>query len=155
MAESTASAASDDEEPRSVYVIEIAPRWYSAIGPEVAEGMQCLYVGESKSPPGKRFTQHRRGHGFRKRGGTAAASPFRVIAAARRSAGLTGTLIDGEDAWLRRDLMERLAPEPAVGKAAALALELATAERLRSDGYFVIGPKPPRAERRKRNRAQA
>ena len=142
----------DLSELRSIYVIQIAPKWYPVLGRTIDSATEYLYVGQSKSPAGKRFKQHRRGHGFDKKGGEAAAAPFRGIAESRRSQGLRGTLEDGEDAWLRRDLMDGL--EPVVGKTAAESLELATAERLREAGYYVFGPRPSRAERRQHNRGK-
>ncbi len=136
-------------EPRWIYVIEIAATWYSDLGPAIPDGKTCLYVGQSKNRPRKRFKQHRRGHPFVKKGGEAAANPFRAIAQARSAQGLRATLVEDEDAWLRRDLMNQR--EPAMGKSAALDLELATAERLRAQGYHVLGPRPSREERKRRN----
>lgn len=139
----------DDNAPHWVYVIEIAAKWYPDLGPTIPEGKTCLYVGQSKRRPRKRFKQHRRGHPFVKKGGEAAANPFRDIAQARLRQGLRATLVMDEDARLRRDLMDER--EPVIGKSAAEDLEFATAERLRGEGYYVFGPKPSREERRRRN----
>lgn len=130
-----------DSHPRSIYVIEIDPKWYEDLGPTIPSGVTCLYVGQSKSPPKKRFKQHRRGHTYRKKGGESAAKVFRNIAAARSATGAQRTLVEREDAWLRHDLMRGI--EPVVGEPAALELELETAERLRAMGYHVFGPKSP------------
>lgn len=120
-------------------MIQIAPEWVPRLRPSLAPDTECLYVGESEDPPRKRFHQHRRGHSFLDRGGDAAARPFRRIKEMRLESGERGTLVEGEDAWLRRDLMKA---EPALGDSAAKRAELETAERLRNSGRFVYGPKP-------------
>lgn len=130
---------SDDLKPHWVYVIQIAPKWITRLRPSLDAGIECLYVGESEDAPKKRFHEHRRGHSFLDRGGDAAARPFRRIKEMRLEDDYQGTLVDGEDAWLRRDLMKS---EPVLGDRAAKRAELETAERLRSSGYFVYGPKP-------------
>ena len=83
-----------------------------------------------------------RGRSPKKKGGLAAATPFRRIADARRELGLPATLVAGEDAWIRRDLMKLF--HAARGEDAALAFELETAERLSAEGYYVVGPKKPK-----------
>lgn len=139
-----------DDELRTIYVIQIAPKWVQTVRPELDPEIKLLYVGQSKRPPGKRFKQHRRGYHPKKKGGEAAARVFRTIHSARLDQGLQGTLVKNEDAWLRRDLMNGI---PVVeGKAEAEKLELATAESLRGDGYFVVGPKLSRADRKRANR---
>lgn len=113
--------------------------WVRRLKPSLGAEVECLYVGESEDPPRMRFHQHRRGHSFADRGGDAAARPFRRIKAMRIEEGLQGTLVDGVDAWLRRDLMET---GPVGGDERAKEVEVETAEALRSSGYFVYGPKP-------------
>lgn len=130
---------SEDLKPHWVYVIQIAPKWVSRLKPSLDPGTECLYVGESEDAPRKRFHQHRRGHSFLDRGGDAAARPFRRIKEMRLEDAGRGTLVEGDDAWLRRDLMEA---GPVLGDPAAKRAELETAERLRSSGFFVYGPKP-------------
>jgi RNase adaptor protein for sRNA GlmZ degradation len=134
---------------RRVYVIQIAPKWIPVVRPTFDPDVECLYVGQTKSPIGARFKQHRRGHPYTKKGGEAAAKIFRDIRQARLEVDPRGTLIDGEDTWLRGDLMDHL--EPVEGKPEALKLERATADHLRSLGYKVIGPK----KKRKRKKAKA
>ena len=129
-----------DSQPHWVYVIEIAPKWIPLVKPSLDPGTQCLYVGETSHPPGKRFHQHRRGLSYGETGANAAARPFQRIRNERLELGLHGTLVDGEDAWLRRDLME--SSDPVGGDEASKSLELETAERLRSVGFHVFGPKP-------------
>jgi len=128
----------DDLKPHWIYVIQIAPKWVPRLRPSLEAEVECLYVGESEDAPRKRFHQHRRGHTFLDRGGDAAARPFRRIKEMRIENECQGTLVDGEDAWLRRDLME---VSPVFGDRAAKRAELETAERLRSSGFFVYGPK--------------
>lgn len=141
----------DDPDFHYVYVVQIAPKWAKLVRPSLEEDSELLYVGESQHLPTERFERHRLGHGFATKGGEASARPFRKIRAARERAELTGTLVD-EDAWLRRDLMEDL--KPVIGRTSGETLEMATAESLRAEGYFVLGPKPPKARRRKRRKSK-
>ncbi len=91
-----------DPDGRSVYVIEIDPRWNDVVERKakqsLAPGRCAFYVGETGLYPGARLTKHRRG--------AKAGSIFKQIRRARERNGEEKTLEEGVDVRLRRDLME-------------------------------------------------
>ena len=93
-----------------VYVMEIDPRWIPLLGSRIPEGTtRLLYVGYTESGPGERAAQHLTGLSRPGHPNESAARIFRRIRRAREAQGLPGPLVDGEDAWLRPDLVEQFA----------------------------------------------
>ncbi len=121
-----------DPDGRSVYIIEIDPRWKDVVERKakqsLAPGRCAFYVGETGLYPGARLTKHRRG--------AKAGSIFKRIRVARERSGEEKTLEEGVDLHLRRDLMEPY-PKELSGKDAK-KLEKKVARDLRSKGHIVF-----------------
>ncbi len=121
-----------DPDGRSVYVIEIDPRWKDVVEHKakqsLAPGSCAFYVGETGLYPGARLTKHRRG--------AKAGSIFKQIRRARERNGEEKTLEEGVDLHLRRDLMARY-PNELSGKDAKKWEKKVTSE-LRSKGHIVF-----------------
>ena len=138
----------EDTEARNVYVVEIDSKWIPIVRPKLDAAVTLLCVGQSKKPPGKRLKEHRRGYKPKDSPGRAAAIIFRDIHKARLDLNMTGTLVKGEDARIRWDLMTKLGPVK--GRKAAEELEELAANDLRDQGFQVEGPGKPKRKKRKR-----
>ena len=121
-----------DPDGRSVYIIEIDPRWNDVVERKakqaLAPGRCAFYVGETGLYPGARLTKHRRG--------AKAGSIFKQIRRARERNGEEKTLEEGVDVRLRRDLMEPYLKNLS-GKDAK-KWEKKVARGLRSEGHIVF-----------------
>jgi len=121
-----------DPDGRSVYIIEIDPRWNDVVERKAKEslapGRCAFYVGETGLYPGARLTKHRRG--------AKAGSIFKRIRRARERNGEKKTLEESVDVHLRRDLMEHY-PNKLSGKDAKKWEKKVTSE-LRSEGHIVF-----------------
>ena len=97
----------DTQQPFSVYVIEIDPRWI----PRVPHGRKkttrrLFYVGSTDRPVDERLAGHLTGtRGF----DNGAGAVFVAIRRAREADGLPATLMEGEDVHPRADMTERFA----------------------------------------------
>ncbi len=121
-----------DPDGRSVYIIEIDPRWKDVVERKakqpLAPGRCAFYVGETGLYPGARLTKHRRG--------AKAGSIFKRIRQDRERNGEERTLEEGVDVHLRRDLMAHY-PNKLSGKDAK-KLEKKVTNELRSEGHIVF-----------------
>lgn len=124
--------------PRTVYVVEIMPKWHEMVAPELPPGKSCFYVGETgKDDPRKRFQEHLTGESLP---GERTKKPVRPIGRLLE-ANEGRPLIEGEDLTLRIDLAERFNKQPWLGKDAAQRAERRAVISLRRGGHAVYPKK--------------
>lgn len=91
------------------YVIEINPKWIEHLPTsKVPAGTKrLLYVGSTDHGPEERLAEHLSGRYCAEDKERSAGRFFKTIRRRREEQGLAGRLVDGEDAWLVRELIER------------------------------------------------
>lgn len=128
-------AAENSTEGRRIYIIEIMPRWYSLVAPDLPEGKRCFYVGETGKSIKERYWEHRTGK----------VKPGRrdkrtAVFAKMRNSQAGDELLRKTDVKLRRRLSEGY---PSVETTAeSEALEALVIDELRGDGH-AVHPKGP------------
>lgn len=121
---------------RRVYIIEIMPKWYELVAPELPDGRRCYYVGETAKELGERYREHLTGKSL------AGRKPKRtqVFTRMRKEQG-GGSLKKKVDLKLRRTMSD--AYRPVRSKKAktlnrkAKELESRVIDELRRQGHAV------------------
>ena len=91
------------------YVIEIDPKWIEHLpkGKVPAATKRLLYVGSTDRGVGERLAEHLSGRYCAEDKERSAGRFFKTIRRRREEQGLAGCLVEGEDAWLVRELIQR------------------------------------------------
>jgi hypothetical protein len=113
-----------------IYIIEVMPRWYPTVAPNVRPGKCCFYVGQTGKDVAERYREHRRGPRWDRRP-KRPVEVFRKIRAAKGGA----DLVNKDDLKLRRTMFE---PYPVLStQAEAEKREAEIVDQLRLEGHVV------------------